>query len=66
MIKMPLAIILLLIIILVIIVANIKIVPQAHSYIIERKKQLKQRITTQKNTLFRTQRSIWTMLNTTI
>ena len=33
---MPLAIILLLIIILVIIVANIKIVPQAHSYIIER------------------------------
>ena len=36
MIKMPLAIILLLIIILVIIVANIKIVPQAHSYIIER------------------------------
>lgn len=31
MIKMPLAIILLLIIILVIIVANIKIVPQAHS-----------------------------------
>ena len=34
MIKMPLAIILLLIIILVIIVANIKIVPQAHSYII--------------------------------
>lgn len=32
----PLAIILLLIIILVIIVANIKIVPQAHSYIIER------------------------------
>ena len=36
MINMPLAIILLLIIILVIIVANIKIVPQAHSYIIER------------------------------
>ena len=36
MIKMPLAIIRLLIIILVIIVANIKIVPQAHSYIIER------------------------------
>ena len=36
MIKMPLAIILLLIIIFVIIVANIKIVPQAHSYIIER------------------------------